>query len=482
MPVFWSRGNGWVVGGLVRMLQYMPADWPRRADYVRLLGDMCGALAAIQGDDGLWSSSLLYPEKYGMERETSGSAFFIYAMAWGVNEGIFDPAVYGPVIEKGWAGLARMLNANGTLKFIQQVGAGPAPNDGQLLTKDYGYGAFILAGCEMMRYHAGRAQPAAPLYRQLAAAQPAAATDATTWTKVDDFEGAFAWTEAKTVPQSAVPLQDPHDPSGSRVFSINTGNRTAGTYRATRAIPAIANGTTGTVYQRFSYNNPEIDVLFGISDQPLVDEYPDYENGLRVYFDFNQIEARSGSAYVALDDDLLQLGTWYEAWTVINNATDTYDVYLRGGSNHPRQVLLRSGMPFRNGTASSIVSYAVSYNSQYCEGTFYLDDVYVDSGGVNLTRPAGVRQPAYSPWSDTGRRPPGMHKQTPVGRLWDDQFPYIYHLELAGWCYVLPQELYPGGYYMWRYAPAGWLWVSNAWPGWYYDYAAAAWRQMDVLN
>jgi rhamnogalacturonyl hydrolase YesR len=59
-PVFWSRGNGWVIGGLVRMLQHMPEDWPERPRYITLLKEMAAALAAIQGEDGLWSSSLLY--------------------------------------------------------------------------------------------------------------------------------------------------------------------------------------------------------------------------------------------------------------------------------------------------------------------------------------------------------------------------------------------------------------------------------------
>src|SRR5437764_863074 len=32
--VFWSRGNGWVVGGLVRLLKELPKDYPKRDFYV----------------------------------------------------------------------------------------------------------------------------------------------------------------------------------------------------------------------------------------------------------------------------------------------------------------------------------------------------------------------------------------------------------------------------------------------------------------
>ncbi|HSH09027.1 MAG TPA: hypothetical protein VK995_01475, partial [Oceanipulchritudo sp.] len=70
-------------------------------------------------------------------------------------------------------------------------------------------------------------------------------------------------------------------------------------------------------------------------------------------------------------------------------------------------------------------------------------------------------------------------KSTPIGMLWDEQFPWIYHVELSGWCYVLPQDTYTGGYYAWRANIASWAWLPAAWPGWYYDYASAGWKQMN---
>src|SRR5205823_1675464 len=33
-PVFWSRGNGWVLAGLARVLTYMPSDYTSRDRYV----------------------------------------------------------------------------------------------------------------------------------------------------------------------------------------------------------------------------------------------------------------------------------------------------------------------------------------------------------------------------------------------------------------------------------------------------------------
>ena len=60
---------------------------------------MSAAMAAIQGSDGLWRTGLLDPDSYPLP-ENSGSAFFTYALAWGINHGILDRAEYEPVVEK----------------------------------------------------------------------------------------------------------------------------------------------------------------------------------------------------------------------------------------------------------------------------------------------------------------------------------------------------------------------------------------------
>src|SRR5438876_3196083 len=43
-PVFWSRGNGWVLAGLARVLTYMPSDYPSRDRYVAQFREMAAAI------------------------------------------------------------------------------------------------------------------------------------------------------------------------------------------------------------------------------------------------------------------------------------------------------------------------------------------------------------------------------------------------------------------------------------------------------
>lgn len=145
--VFWSRGNGWVMDGLVRVLSALPPNDPSRERYVALLKQMAGEVAAIQGTDGLWRAGLLDDKSYPLP-EVSGSAFFVYSIAWGVNHGCLDAHTYRPLLEKGWKGLLAHVYQDGRLGCIQPVGEAPGhykPSSSYV----FGTGAFLLAGSEL---------------------------------------------------------------------------------------------------------------------------------------------------------------------------------------------------------------------------------------------------------------------------------------------------------------------------------------------
>ena len=151
--MFWSRGNGWVMGGIARTLDYLPKDDPARVKYVTQLREMAARVASLQGADGLWRAGLLDQGNYS-EPEMSGSALFTYALAWGINEGVLDRTIYRPVVEKAWAGMLKHIYADGRLGCIQQTGAEPAPFKATA-SYTYGVGAFLLAGSEIRRMEGG---------------------------------------------------------------------------------------------------------------------------------------------------------------------------------------------------------------------------------------------------------------------------------------------------------------------------------------
>jgi len=146
--MFWSRGNGWVLAGLVRMLQNMPAGYPDRARFEDLYKHMSAKIASLQTADGTWHAALLDPQSYPA-KETSGTGFFCYALAWGVNHGLLSYKKYNPVIEKAWTALTSSVHADGKLGNVQQIGEKPELVDDNS-TEVYGVGGFLLAGSEMI--------------------------------------------------------------------------------------------------------------------------------------------------------------------------------------------------------------------------------------------------------------------------------------------------------------------------------------------
>jgi unsaturated rhamnogalacturonyl hydrolase len=147
--VLWSRGNGWVMAGLARVLEEMPEDYPTRHKYIEQYQQMSARIVSLQGSDGLWRPGLLDADAYPLP-EVSGSAFFVYSLAWGINHHILDRATYLPVVQMAWKGLVSHIYADGRLGCIQPIGAAPGdfkPSSSYV----YGVGAFLLAGSEAKR-------------------------------------------------------------------------------------------------------------------------------------------------------------------------------------------------------------------------------------------------------------------------------------------------------------------------------------------
>lgn len=162
---YWSRGNGWVFAALVRVLDALPSDAVHRAEYEQTVREMAAALAAVQRDDGFWNASLHDPAEFG-GKETTGTALFVYGLAWGIRHKLLDEKTYGPVVARAWHALAEeALHPDGFLGYVQ--GTGKQPSEGRPIGKDgkpqpigydyqpdftdYGLGCFLLAGSEVFR-------------------------------------------------------------------------------------------------------------------------------------------------------------------------------------------------------------------------------------------------------------------------------------------------------------------------------------------
>lgn len=157
--IFWGRGNGWVLGGLVRVLQVLPDNHPERPFFVGQFQQMCRKMVAIQPADGAWRASLLDPDSYP-NPEASSTGFITYALAWGINQGLLEKEkdAAEKAMRRAWAQLCSFVAPDGKLTHVQPIGADPKtfPLDA---TEVYGVGAFLMAGSEIYRMDLLRAKP-----------------------------------------------------------------------------------------------------------------------------------------------------------------------------------------------------------------------------------------------------------------------------------------------------------------------------------
>jgi len=148
--IFWSRGNGWVIGGLALLLQKMPADYENRPFYEDLFKTMAAKLKSIQPVDGMWRSSLLDPDAYP-HGEVSGTGFDTFAFLWGINNGLLDRSEYLPAAMKAFNGIMACQQKSGMMGWVQPIGADPKRNFSADSWEVYGTGAYLLAASEMLK-------------------------------------------------------------------------------------------------------------------------------------------------------------------------------------------------------------------------------------------------------------------------------------------------------------------------------------------
>lgn len=151
--IFWSRGNGWVFAGLTNILEELDPERKEYKYFLNIYKKMARKIIEIQTPDGYWSMSLL-GQKFYPTPETSGSSFYVYGLAWGINRQILPKSDYELSVKKGWNAMVKQITEEGMLGYVQPIGAAPGkawPDQ----TEVYGTGAFLCAGSEVYKLYGG---------------------------------------------------------------------------------------------------------------------------------------------------------------------------------------------------------------------------------------------------------------------------------------------------------------------------------------
>jgi len=261
---YWSRGNGWAMMALAKVLQTLPSTDQGYAEYLRVFKKMATALLPLQLSDGLWGADLRNPSGFGYEE--SGTAFFTYAIAWGVNAGILAPAVYKPALTKAWTALNTIaLQPSGEVGYVQGATTGASrPSDGQPVkvtdTSAYGVGGFLLAGSEMAHILAP-ANTAPPVLTGTAQQGQSLRSDNGTWTG-SPTGYSYSWQDCNASGTNCTTISGATTPSytlrssdvgftiRSQVRATNTYGSAAASSRPTTVVRASASGGVGAFGKR----------------------------------------------------------------------------------------------------------------------------------------------------------------------------------------------------------------------------------------
>jgi unsaturated rhamnogalacturonyl hydrolase len=164
-PGFWGRAMGWYAMALVDVLDYLPANHPRRGELVAILQRLAASLKNYQDPaSGVWYEVTDKATSKGNYLEASASAMYVYAFAKGARLGYLDKS-YGAIAKRGFEGIVKNFietDAQGQTHYIKTVsvgGLGGSPyRDGSyeyyisepLRVDDLkGIGPFIMASVEI---------------------------------------------------------------------------------------------------------------------------------------------------------------------------------------------------------------------------------------------------------------------------------------------------------------------------------------------
>ncbi|MBU0608757.1 MAG: PEP-CTERM sorting domain-containing protein [Armatimonadetes bacterium] len=230
------------------------------------------------------------------------------------------------------------------------------------------------------------------------------------WLAVDDFDsrnlgpvnGQGGWHSAISNPDTAYAnvVNDPIESDQALETQLGTYDRT---WNVQEEI-LFADQADGTIFLRFAYVGAEPGLngtaTFGLSDLARGSTPGTNFNVYEVMFQISggTLQARDGYGWVDLY--AIEQDHWYDLWTVVDNTTDQYAVYLLDdGMPQTRLVDLddpdNDWFTFRNSwwrpQANDLTTIVLR------RAGLVLDDIWVDSDGANLTDPTEPDDPQHTP-------------------------------------------------------------------------------------
>lgn len=151
-PGAWSRGQGWVLRGLVDAMEVLPESSSAFQELHSYYRELLDALLPLQDERGSWHALLHLPEDASAP-ETSGTALICRALYRGLEAGWIESPQYHTSATRAFQAIARNVSMDG---MVSGACIGPGPLDtellkiylGESLAEDEPHGRFaVLYAC-----------------------------------------------------------------------------------------------------------------------------------------------------------------------------------------------------------------------------------------------------------------------------------------------------------------------------------------------
>ncbi len=212
------------------------------------------------------------------------------------------------------------------------------------------------------------------------------------------LNGQNGWTAGATWTVAANPTGGPGKAARGAAIAVPVPATPPPAQGASKALSTpIANNTTGTSFFRV-YRSGNVNISAGLTDNAGGALFGSYETQLNSQ-QSDSFKVNDGGTFDDLGAGTFANMSWYNIWMVANNTNDTYRLYTSTGSGAATAVLDPApgtagdfDFNFRNNTGTlqttplNSVLLAIGVNTG-ATGTFFVDDIYVDNTGLNLTNP-----------------------------------------------------------------------------------------------
>jgi unsaturated rhamnogalacturonyl hydrolase len=148
---FWGRAIGWYAVAIMDILDYLPADHARRADFVNAELDLLHALIRFQDDkSGMWFQVVNKGESPENWIETSCTCLYTYAISKAVRKGLLHKT-YLQNARRAYEGVIASLRFEGEALIVSDICIGTGVGKFDFYMKRpriendlHGMGAFLL--------------------------------------------------------------------------------------------------------------------------------------------------------------------------------------------------------------------------------------------------------------------------------------------------------------------------------------------------